>query len=86
MGDTLKMKKALSATLYKLRISKNYNRTYLATKLGVSKSAIDKMEQGVNHLRFCDVYRLCKALEVSTAEFMDEFEQQLSPPAVSTAL
>lgn len=77
------MKKALSATLYKLRVSKNYNRSYLATKLSVSKWAIDKMEQGVNHLRFCDVYRLCKALEVSNVYFMHEFEKQLSscPPA-----
>ncbi len=60
-----------------LRKRKDVRRAYLAKKIGISLSSMDKIEQGVTYLGFIDVYILCKTLGVDLHEFCVLFELEL---------
>lgn len=70
-------RKPLSRALMLLRKRKDFRRDYLAKKIGLSLSSMDKMEQGVTYLRFIDVFILCKALGVDLHELGVLFEREL---------
>jgi transcriptional regulator with XRE-family HTH domain len=70
-------RKPLSRALMLLRKRKDFRRDYLAIKIGISLSSMDKIEQGVTYLRFIDVYMLCKALGVDLHELSVLFEREL---------
>lgn len=70
-------RKALSRTLAILRKRQEVRREYLANKLGLSLSSMDKLEQGVTYLRFTDVYILCKALGVEIKDLIVLYEMEL---------
>lgn len=70
-------RKPLSRTIMLLRKREDLKRDYLAKKIGLSLSSMDKMEQGVTYLRFIDVYMLCKTLGVDLQELSVLFEKEL---------
>lgn len=70
-------RKPLSRALMLLRKRKDFRRDYLAIKIGLSLSSMDKIEQGVTYLRFIDVYMLCKTLGVDLHELGVLFELEL---------
>ena len=55
-------KKAISKIWRRARVGKQVSRVFVAQALGVSKSTIDKIEQGSYHARFSDVVRFCEAI------------------------
>jgi transcriptional regulator with XRE-family HTH domain len=65
---------ALAKTITKFRRRQNLKRKFLADKLGVSLSAIDKMEQAVSNPSFSKMYLLSVAMDISFQEFAETFE------------
>lgn len=78
MENQTQLKQALANTIYGFRRTKALKREYLAEILGVTKSAIDKYEQGINSPRFLDIYAICKSLEILPTEFFTKFELELT--------
>ncbi len=79
----LNQRTAFARALSLLRNKKGYKREYLAQKICLSASSIDKMEQGKTSARFADAIIICKALEVELTEFVILYEkelQKLTPP------
>ena len=73
-------KKAISKVWRSVRIASQVNREFVARALGVSKSTIDKIEQGSHHVRLYDVIRFCKALNYCPQLFMEQVINELTPP------
>lgn len=73
-------KKAISKVWRRVRIASQVNREYVARALGVSKSTIDKIEQGSHHVRLYDVIRFCQALNFCPQAFMQQVVNDLPPP------
>ncbi len=86
MHNQQHIKKALARTLYHYRLARNLKREYVAQALGVSKSTIDKMEQGAHPLRFADVHNYCCALQVPFASFLADYQNELNRLSGFTAI
>jgi transcriptional regulator with XRE-family HTH domain len=70
-------KVAISKIWRRVRISKQVSRVFVAESLGVSKSTIDKIEQGVYHIRLTDMVRFCEAIDYNPVEFMQQVVKEL---------
>lgn len=73
-------KKAISKIWRRTRVGRQVSREYVANALSVSKSTIDKIEQGTYHVRFSDVIRFCVAIDFCPVEFMQLVKKELYPP------
>lgn len=45
----------------------------LATKAGISQSYLSRMENGQRDIDLSDAIRLCKALDIPLADFVDKY-------------
>ena len=83
MTQSQQLKAALAKSITYFRRRKNMKRQYIASQLGMSVAAIDKMEQAITHPNYGQVYLLCNALNITMAEFATVFERELekiTPP------
>lgn len=64
----------------RVRRSKQLNRVFVAQALGVSKSNVDKIEQGKQHVRLSDMIRYCETIGYSPEEFLRQVLNELPPP------
>ena len=80
------LKQIAATILRRSRISAKLKREALAASLNISKSAIDKMEQGVYHIKLTDIIRLAPILNMLAAEFVAQIEAELkkTPPPQHT--
>jgi transcriptional regulator with XRE-family HTH domain len=79
------MEKSLYNKKYKLFISllreyrrkKDITQAELAKALGTEQAVISKFEKCERRVDFLEFINMCEALDVSTIEFMTEFENRL---------
>jgi transcriptional regulator with XRE-family HTH domain len=71
MDEQIRIKKATAVIWKQLRLESRLKRQYIADQLGMSKSTIDKIEQGAHHVRFADVLRYCQLVGCAPARFIE---------------
>ena len=70
-----------------MRLEQKFRREFVAARLGMSKSAIDKIEQGKLPVRVSDLFQYCKLLNCSPVWFMQEVvKEQSAPPRIERAV
>lgn len=82
------LKKIVAKILRRSRISAKLKRETLAASINVSKSTIDKMEQGAYHIKLADIVKLAPLLNISATAFVEQVEAELKkspPPRIRTA-
>ena len=61
-----------------LREAKGYTQDEIASKLNISRQSVSKWEQGINEPDFDTVKELCKILDCSIAELIDDDREVVS--------
>jgi transcriptional regulator with XRE-family HTH domain len=61
------------AVLRELRIKADLTQAELAEKLGQSQSYVSKYENGEQRLDLIEIERICSAVEITLAEFVERY-------------
>ena len=69
--------KILQSLLRKLRLERGLRQQDLGRKLGGPQSFVSKYEAGERRLDFLELREICVVLEISLAEFVNRFEEEL---------
>lgn len=61
-----------------LRVERGITQVTLAERLGVDQSLVSKVERRERRLDVAELRRVCSALGISLADFVDRFERALA--------
>ena len=87
MEQTVSVQCSCAKVWKSMRLAQKFRREFVAARLGMSKSAIDKIEQGKLPVRVSDLFQYCKLLNCSPVWFMQEVvKEQSAPPRIERAV